>query len=391
MPGDHAKLSASGAKKWIACPGSVALEGTMPETESEYATEGTAAHALGEAKIRLALKELTHAKYNKVVKGLSIDPEMENYTDEYRDYVIERLNSAKARSASTELLLETRLDFSEWVPEGFGTADAIILSEGLAEIIDLKYGKGVQVDAADNPQLKLYALGALDAFNYLYGIDRVIMTIYQPRLNSISSEEASAKELLDWGEQIRARAEAAYSEEGPCVCGQHCDDGFCRARPICREYAEHRLECARFDLCHPSALSADEIAEILEKSATLAKWSKLVADYALDQAVNHGAQFPGYKVVEGRSNRQWSAADADIAALLTGQGYREDDIWPRKLKSITEIEKLLSRKRFSEVLGGFVVKPDGRPTLAPIEDSRPALGSDGAAQTDFKDYIEKGD
>ena len=185
MPDVHAKLSASGAKKWIACPGSILMEATVPDKPSAYAAEGTNAHALGEAKIRLAAKEYTKAKYHKAIKDLEIDDEMEEYTDAYRDFVIERFNSAKRKDPSAILLLEQRLDFSEYVPEGFGTGDCLIIAAGTLDVIDLKYGKGVPVKAEGNPQMRLYALGALTAYDFLYDITEVNMCIFQPRIDNI--------------------------------------------------------------------------------------------------------------------------------------------------------------------------------------------------------------
>lgn len=389
MPDMHARLSASGAKKWINCPGSIQLEENFEDKPSQFAEEGTNAHALGEAKIRLATKEYNRTKYHNAIRNLEITEDMEDYAESYKNYVIERYNSALQKTPDAILMLEQRLDFSKYVPDGFGTGDAVIIAEGKLEIIDLKYGKGVEVTAVDNPQLRLYALGAYEAFDMLYGFDTVEMTIYQPRLDNISSESISVAELLEWGESVKKAAQLANDDSiTECVAGKHCDTGFCKARPVCRAYAEERQKMAVYDFKPPARLTVAEIADIIEQSASLEKWAKLVCDYALEQAYKHGVEYPGYKVVEGRSNRKYSKPDSEVAKILTDNGYQESDILVHKLKGITDIEKLLGKKTFAEVLGSYVVKPPGKPTLVCSEDKRPAINSAMQAQEDFKNDIK---
>lgn len=389
MPDIHARLSASGAKKWINCPGSIQLEENFEDKPSQFAEEGTNAHALGEAKIRLATKEYNRTKYHNAIRNLEITEDMEDYAESYKNYVIERYNSALQKTPDAILMLEQRLDFSKYVPDGFGTGDAVIIAEGKLEIIDLKYGKGVEVSAVDNPQLRLYALGAYEAFDMLYGFDTVEMTIYQPRLDNISSESISVAELLEWGESVKKAAQLANDDSiTECVAGKHCDTGFCKARPVCRAYAEERQKMAVYDFKLPAMLTVAEIADIIEQSASLEKWAKLVCDYALEQAYKHGVEYPGYKVVEGRSNRKYSKPDSEVAKILTDNGYQESDILVHKLKGITDIEKLLGKKTFAEVLGSYVVKPPGKPTLVCSEDKRPAINSAMQAQEDFKNDIK---
>lgn len=389
MPDIHARLSASGAKKWINCPGSIQLEENFEDKPSQFAEEGTNAHALGEAKIRLATKEYNRTKYHNAIRNLEITEDMEDYAESYKNYVIERYNSALQKTPDAILMLEQRLDFSNYVPDGFGTGDAVIIAEGKLEIIDLKYGKGVEVSAVDNPQLRLYALGAYEAFDMLYGFDTVEMTIYQPRLDNISSESISVAELLEWGESVKKAAQLANDDSiTECVAGKHCDTGFCKARPVCRAYAEERQKMAVYDFKPPAMLTVAEIADIIEQSASLEKWAKLVCDYALQQAYKHGVEYPGYKVVEGRSNRKYSKPDSEVAKILTDNGYQESDILVHKLKGITDIEKLLGKKTFAEVLGSYVVKPPGKPTLVCSEDKRPAINSAMQAQEDFKNDIK---
>lgn len=389
MPDIHARLSASGAKKWINCPGSIQLEENFEDKPSQFAEEGTNALALGEAKIRLATKEYNRTKYHNAIRNLEITEDMEDYAESYKNYVIERYNSALQKTPDAILMLEQRLDFSKYVPDGFGTGDAVIIAEGKLEIIDLKYGKGVEVSAVDNPQLRLYALGAYEAFDMLYGFDTVEMTIYQPRLDNISSENISVAELLEWGESVKKAAQLANDDSViECVAGKHCDTGFCKARPVCRAYAEERQKMAVYDFKSPAMLTVAEIADIIEQSASLEKWAKLVCDYALEQAYKHGVEYPGYKVVEGRSNRKYSKPDSEVAKILTDNGYQESDILVHKLKGITDIEKLLGKKTFAEVLGSYVVKPPGKPTLVCSEDKRPAINSAMQAQEDFKNDIK---
>lgn len=391
MPEVHAKLSASGAKKWLNCPGSISLESTMSEKESIYAVEGTNAHALGEAKIRFALKELTRAKFHKAIKSLDItDENMEEYTDSYRDFVIERYNAAKSKTPDAKIFLEQRLDFSKWVPEGFGTADALIISDGVLEIIDLKYGQGVSVSPKNNPQFMLYALGAIEAFEFLYDIDSVVMTVYQPRIDNIDSWAATTEDLKTWAEtEVIPMAQKAFNEVQEFNCGKHCDEGFCKARPICRVYAENKLQLARLEFKTPPNLSNDEIGEVLEQAESLASWAKCVKEYALQRAINDGINFPGWKLVEGRSNRTWSVDESYVTARLIGKGCREDDISPRKLLGVTGLEKLLGKKTFNDLLSDFVIKPPGSPTLVPFTDKRPELNSSNNAVEDFKNVIEK--
>lgn len=388
MPDIHARLSASGAKKWINCPGSIQLEENFEDKPSEFAQEGTNAHALGEAKIRLATKEYNRTKYHNAIRNIDITEDMEDYAEGYKNFVIERYNSALRKTPDAILMLEQRLDFSSYVPDGFGTGDAVIIANGKLEIIDLKYGKGVEVSAVENPQLRLYALGAYEAFDMLYGIENVTMTIYQPRFDNISSESITAVELLEWGETVKKAAQLANDDSvTDCNAGSHCDTGFCKARPACRAYTAEKQRLAVYDFKAPALLTAEEIADVLDQSAAIKKWAELVSDYALDQAYKHGVQYPGFKVVEGRSNRKYSKPDAEVAKILTDKGYSEDDIMVSKIKGITDIERLLGKKTFSDILGPYIMKPPGKPTLVHSEDKRPAISSAEQAQEDFKNDI----
>lgn len=391
MPDTHARLSASGAKKWCSCPGSIQMEEQFPDTASEFAEEGTKAHAAGELKILYKTGKITAANYGTAISELGTIPgDMTEYTDGYCDFVIEKYNEALRTTPDAQLLVEKKVDLSEWVPEGFGTCDAVIITDSVLEIIDLKYGMGVKVSAENNPQLRLYALGALSAFDFLYDISTVRTTIYQPRIDNISSEELTVSELREWGQWIAERAVLAADDSvTECVAGDHCDSGFCKARAVCRAYADKKLELARYEFRRPSMLTPDEIADIIQQSDKLAKWAKLVSDYALDEAVNHGAVFPGYKLVEGRSNRKYCKTEKEIETILTENGFKAEDIYTRSLKGIGDMEKLLGKTQFAKLLKDCVVKPQGKPTLVPVDDKREAIGSANSAADDFKNIIEK--
>lgn len=385
MPEEHAKLSASGSKKWINCPASIAMESKFPDESSEYAKEGTTAHSLGEAKLKLALNHITRVQYHKMIRSLDITEDMEEYTDSYRDFVLERYNAVKSQCEDAQIHLERRLDFSEWVPDGFGTGDTVIIGGGIIEIIDLKYGQGVKVSADKNSQLRIYGLGALSEYDYLYDIHKVNLTIFQPRLDNIDTETLTRDELINWGEALKPKAILANSGGGDCVAGRHCDDGFCKARAVCRAYAEEKNRLAAMVFKPPLELTDDEIAEVIDQSENLAKWAKLVKDYALDQALNNGVKYPGFKVVEGRSNRKYAEDDSKIADVLIKAGYDEKNIYKKEILNITQMGALLGRARFNELLGEYVIKPQGKPTLVRSEDKRPEWNSAEKAAEDFKD------
>ncbi|ABO49722.1 conserved hypothetical protein [Desulforamulus reducens MI-1] len=386
----HAFLSASGSKRWMECPPSAMLEKQFKDVQSAYAAEGSFAHSLAELHLNLYLENISKHKFNsewnKLQQNEFFSQEMIDYVDVYVGFAIERINAARARTKDAVIQIEQRLDYSPWVPNGFGTGDLITIADEIMEIADLKYGKGVPVSALDNPQMKLYALGAINQFNLLYDFQIVRMTIVQPRLDSISIAELSVKELLDWAENtVKPLAAMAIKGEGEFKAGNHCQ--FCKARFTCRARADKNLELAKLDFQDPPLLTIDEIAEVLAKAEELQKWAKDVSDYALDQAVNHDVKFPGWKLVEGRSKRVYSD-EKEVANVLLAANYAEDIIYkPKELVGITAMEKALGKKKFGILLDGLIIKPAGKPVLVPESDKRPEICSTDSAKADFAEQI----
>lgn len=383
MPDKHAKLSASGSSRWINCPPSVRLEEQFEDKTSIYAEEGTLAHELAELKLRLELKEITKRTYtlrfNKATKDNPLySKDMDDYVDVYKEICMEKYLNSKETTTDSIAAVEQRLDFSNYVPDGFGTGDFIVIADGTLEICDLKYGKGVPVSAENNSQMRLYALGAINKFSFLYDITKVRMTIIQPRLNSISSDEISVNELLKWAEEVvKHSAELAIKGEGEFKTGAHCK--FCKARSVCRARADENLELAKFEFKKSDTLSNDEISEILEKVDSLVKWASDVKEYALDKALE-GEEFKGYKLVEGRSQRKWKDEKA-VAKILIDRGFLDNIIWTKKLTTISNIERAIGKKETERLFKDLIDKPTGKPTLVPLSDKREVYN---AAKADFQ-------
>ena len=377
-PNSHAILSASSSHRWMNCTPSARLEREFADRETEAAAEGTAAHALCEHKLRRALK----MRSKKPVSKYDCD-EMDGYTDGYVEFVLEQLAQAKLECADPLVLIEQRLDFSCWVPKGFGTGDCLIVADKLLHIIDFKYGQGVLVEAEKNPQMMLYALGALRLFDSLYDITEVSMSIYQPRRENVSTWTISVDELNAWAENVlKPKAELAHKGEGDYLPGPWCQ--FCKAAVKCRVRAEEKLQLARFEFAPPPLLSDEEIEEILGKLDDLIKWANEIQAYAQDAAVNHGKVWQGVKLVATRTNRRYTDEEAVVKAANEA-GYH--DIFKKSLIPITEMEKLMGKKNFTTILGSLVEKPLGRPTLVPVTDKRPALTNTGAGD-DFTEFKE---
>ena len=372
----HAVLSASSSHRWLSCTPSARLEQEFEDRETEAAAEGTAAHALCEHKLRRALK----MQSRRPVSQYDCE-EMENCTDGYVQFVLETLAEAKRHCADPIVSIEQRLDFSCYVPEGFGTGDCVIIADHTLHIIDFKYGQGVLVEAENNPQMMLYALGALRAYDALYDVDEIAMTIYQPRRENISTWTISVDALKAWAKEVLTpRARLAFKGKGDYRPGAWCV--FCRAAVKCRARAEEKLALAQYEFAQPPILSDAEIEDILGRLDDLTRWAEEIRAYAQDAAVNHGKQWRGYKVVEGRSIRKYTDEAAVIDAA-NAAGYH--DIFRRTLLPITEMEKLMGRQDFAKILGGLVAKPAGKSTLVPISDKRPPIPS---AQNDFHEIQE---
>lgn len=371
MATKHAVLSASSSERWLNCPPSARLCEAYEEKGSDYAAEGTDAHALAEARLKQALGIPTEDP----VENLSwYNAEMEDCAQGYAAYVVELLETAKQTCSDPVVMIEQRVDFSRWVPSGYGTGDCICIAEGLLNIVDLKYGAGIEVSADHNPQMMLYALGALEIFDGIYDIDTVRMTIYQPRKSNISIFEMPKDELLKWAEtELTPKAQLAYEGQGNFSCGEWCR--FCKAKAECRERAEANLALARYEFQSPALLDDEEIADILGKVDALTAWASDVKEYALQQAVS-GKEWTGWKLVEGRSNRKYTS-EAAVAATVEGAGY---DPYERKVLGVTAMQKLLGKTRFEELLAPYIEKPQGKPTLVPESDKRPAMNT---AKNDF--------
>ena len=363
-PKNHALLSASSSHRWLNCNPSARLEEEFEDRETQAAAEGTAAHALCEHKLRRALKQ----RSKKPVSQYDSD-EMDECTDGYVQFVLESIAKAKETCPDPQVLIEQRLDFSCYVPDGFGTGDCVIVSDKSLHIIDFKYGRGVLVDAEYNPQMMLYALGALKLFDCLYDIDEVSMSIYQPRRENISTWTISVAELREWAENtLKPKAELAFRGEGEYMPGAWCQ--FCKAAVRCRARADEKLRLAKYEFAAPPLLSDTEISEILGKIDDLSKWASDIISYAQSTAINQGKEWPGYKLVRSRTNRRYTDEDA-VAKAAQAAGYT--DIYDKKLITITAMEKLMGKDTFKELIGGYVEKPEGKPTLVPVSDKRPAI------------------
>ena len=369
----HALLSASASKQWLNCPPSAKLCAEHEDRASPYAQQGTDAHELCEYKV---LSALGKAGRDPTEELEFYDAEMENCTEEYRNFVLEQLEDAKKLCKDPIVLVEQRLDFSKWVPEGFGTGDCLIVADDVLHIIDFKYGLGVLVDAEHNPQMMCYALGALDIYDGIYDIKTVKMTIFQPRRDNVSTCTMDKETLLTWADTILApTAKLAYAGEGEFKAGDHCT--FCKVKATCRKRAEYNLELAKYDFEMPANLEDTEIAAILPRVDDLVSWVNDIKEYALQKALS-GTKYDGYKVVEGKSNRKYTDECA-VASAVTDAGF---DPYEKKLLGITAMTSLLGKTKFNELLGGLIEKPQGKPTLVPETDKRPALNT---AKDDFKE------
>lgn len=373
MPNKHALLSASSAYRWMACPPSAKLASSYKDESSTYAAEGTDAHSLCEYKLKTALGR----KADDPTEDLTyFNEEMDASSDAYAGYALEQLEAAKKGTADPVVLIEQQVDFSRWVPQGFGIADCVIVADKVLTVIDFKYGQGVLVEAENNPQMMCYALGALSMMDALYDIEKIIMTIFQPRRDNISSFRLSVKTLYDWAEkELKPKAHLAFEGKGDYAAGDWCR--FCKAKVDCRARAEANLALAKFDFEMPPTLSDADIEAILPMLDDLTSWAADLKDYALSRALS-GKVWHGFKLVEGRANRRYLNEEA-VAQTVIDAGF---DPYEKKLLGIIAMQKLLSKKRFEELLGSLIEKPQGKPSLVPESDKRPAMQT---ANQDFKE------
>ena len=372
MPDVHAKYAPSHAAIWGACTAAPSLEAGIPDKGSPYAAEGTLAHAIAELKLNKQFTPMSAVKYRNALGKLKADPlyqpEMDGYTDQYVEYI---LKICHAFSSKPYVVAEKRLEMGHIAPDCFGTADCIILHGDTLHVCDLKYGKGVPVSAEHNPQLRLYAIGAVREYSMLYDIHKVETHIIQPRLDNFSSETLSVEELTGWGEKLRQRINQSLLDGGEFVPGAHCR--FCKAKSICRARAAAllTLEEPKARMEQGEVLTDAEIGDILQRAQTLENWVKGLEEYAQSKLLS-GGEIPGWKLVEGRSVR--TITDTDRAfEVLTGSGYDADLLYERKPLGLTALEKLCGKKKLAELIGEFIQKPAGKPTLAPVSDKRKAF------------------
>lgn len=372
----HALLSASSAERWLACPPSAVAAASYPEQDTEFTREGTLAHEVAEQAARI--KVLNESPYLELAPKGCTD-EMAQCAGEYADYILEQIKGPDAL-----ILLEQQVDYSPWAPDGFGTADCIIIQNRIMDVIDYKYGKGVAVSAVDNPQEKCYGLGALNDYGFMYDIELVRLHIFQPRINNVSTYELTVDELLAWGESIKPTAEQAAKGKGKYAAGAHCKfcphAGRCRAlAKVCTEVIETHGIKSKLPVLAPH-----EIAEVLQMEPVITLWLKRVRDQAMADMM-HGEAVPGYKLVEGKpGNRKWTN-EVEVLAALEAAGYSREDVTETKLFSPAGMDKVLGKKKAAELLDGMTTRTPGAPTIALESDKRPAYDPGN----DFENLEEK--
>ena len=384
----HALLSASGAHRWMACPPSARIEEPLPDSTSTYAEEGSLAHSIAELKVRkYCIEPMSLRKYNADIKKLQANelykPEMLTHTDTYLEYI----KAVTCDYKSPFVAVEQRLNFSEYVPEGFGTADCIIIANDTMHVIDFKYGQGVPVSPENNPQMMLYALGALSEFEIFYDIKQIKMAIIQPRISDEFDDWVlSADELKAWGETILKPAAArAYAGEGDITPGTHCK--FCKAKATCKPRAQEYMALDVFTGTDPVSMGKDEIGHILARLGAMVDWAKELQEYALSEALK-GEEIPGWKIVSGRSMRYFTDAEKAYKTIIDS-GINEAMMYERKPISLTALEKLVGAKQFTDLVGDMIDKSEGKPTLVPLSDKREAKSfSKTTAVEDFEGVNE---
>lgn len=370
----HALLSASSSHRWLTCPPLPRLESYFENKESEAAVEGTQAHELAESKLRLALGQ-------DVQKLTTTDKEMDEYTNDYVAYILEQIEQVKQTTKDPIVLIEQRLDFSDYVPEGFGTGDCVIVADKTIHVIDFKYGRGVEVSAVDNPQMKLYALGALKLYDALYDIEEIIMTIFQPRKFNVSTDTIKVADLLSWAEtELKEKAELAFEGKGVIEYGPWCQFSNCGV--VLRARYNHHKKLERFELKSPHLLTDAEIEEVLSHVDDLTKWATEVKEYATRLSVESGKTWNGYKLVASRTVRKFTD-EKQVANRLIEHGY--DNIYRQSLLSMTDLQKLIGKDKFNELLSDYIYKPQGSPVLVEQSDRRKEI----SIKSEFNEITEE--
>lgn len=371
--GKHARFSPSSGKRYINCTPSLRLEEQFSDEESSYAAEGSAGHALAEHLIKKHLK----FRSKRPVSDYYSD-ELLEAVDEYVAYVIQQIELAKQMCKSPMFIIEQRIDLSSFVEECYGTADMVIVTDKKIQIIDLKLGKGVPISSTQNVQLMIYGLGVLNDLEVLFDIEVLELTIVQPRLETISTWQITVEELKTWANEVFVpKAKMALAGEGEFCAGDWCR--FCKARFQCRARADEFLKLAQMEFKAPPLLSDDEMAEVLTVADDLKKWAEEVYAFAQNEAIVHNREWPGFKLVEGRSNRKYTDEN-EVVEAAKAAGY--EDIFKQSLIGITEMEKLMGKKQFNEILGNLVYKPQGKVTLVPVSDKREPINFN-TANDDF--------
>lgn len=370
-PVKHALLGASDAAKWLNCPASARLEEKLPDKAGNAAAEGSLAHELAELKVRkYCLEPMSKSAYtrafNKIKKNELYQQEMDGYTDEYLEFIKDAMMRFENRPYVT---VEVSLDYSDYAPEGFGTADCIMIGGDTMRVIDFKYGKGIPVPAEENPQMMLYAMGALKRYAMLYSIQNVVLAIMQPRNGGSSEWSITANELRGWGEKtVAPAAQLAFAGDGECKAGHWCDDHFCKCRSRCRAYTDQIKHAEKYAVLDPRILSDEEVGQALSAAAHVKTWFGVLETYALENVLE-GKAIPGWKAVEGRSVRQFDDLDTAFKDIVSA-GIDESLLYTRTPLTLAKLEKTFGKKKFAEIAGGHIIKPLGKPTLVPESDPR---------------------
>lgn len=366
----HALLSSSSSSRWINCTPSARLTENLQDSTSSFAYEGTDAHTLCEYKLNKALG-FTNEDAPKLEW---YSEEMEDCATGYASYVLEIVEDLKREGKEPLVLVEQRLDYSKYVEDGFGTGDAVIVADGIINVVDYKHGRGILVNAEMNTQMLIYSLAAVELFDFIFDIEKVRMTIYQPRLGNVSTFEITKEDLFKWADEVLVpAAKLAFKGEGEFSCGEWCT--FCKAKSICRERAKFNTMLAQMEFKEPPVLTDDEVIEVLTKVDGLISWANDVKEYAFQEALK-GKKWDGFKLVEGRATRKYTNEN-EVASVVEKAGFNP---YEKKVVGITEMQKRLGKSKFLEIVEPYIYKPEGKPTLVLDSDKRPEFKN---AKLDF--------